>query len=498
MNKQIVKPLPLDLQEVVRNNKIRTRVAFESHYWFFGLYLSHYIKYKSAPFHQGLFDLTEQEKHNFLVLVAFRGSAKSTIMTLSLPIWAILGKLEKKFIVIVGLTQRQARQHLYNIRQELESNELLKNDLGPFKEIEDEWGSYSIVIPKYNARITAVSMEQTIRGARHNQHRPDLIICDDIEDLGTVKTQEGRDKIYQWVMGEVIPAGDNNTKHIFIGNLLHEDSLLMRLKNKITDKKINGYFKRIPLIDDDNKISWLGKFKDQEAIDREKKKIGDEITWQREYMLKIVAEDGRVIQPDWIKYYDSLPNQNSKDEYRFSAIGIDLAISEKDTADYTAMVSASVYDYGKDVKIYILPNPINERMPHPKTVETAKNLSDNLNIDSKAKIIVEDVGYQKALVHDLERLNYPVEGMRVYGNKRDRLRSVSHLIHNGTILFPKQGVDLLINQIIGLGIEKHDDLADAFTLLINSIIEKSKESKHEFFIKPIYDNEDDDEFYDDE
>jgi len=34
MNKQIVKPLPLDLQEVVRNNKIRTRVAFESHYWF--------------------------------------------------------------------------------------------------------------------------------------------------------------------------------------------------------------------------------------------------------------------------------------------------------------------------------------------------------------------------------------------------------------------------------------------------------------------------------
>lgn len=72
--------------------------------------------------------------------MSFRGSAKSTIMTVSYPIWAIIGKLQKKFIVILSQTQYQARLHLANIKAELESNELLKQDLGPFYEVNEEWG----------------------------------------------------------------------------------------------------------------------------------------------------------------------------------------------------------------------------------------------------------------------------------------------------------------------------------------------------------------------
>ena len=45
-----------------------------------------------------------------------------------------------------------------------------------------------------------------------------------------LKTKEGRDKIFQWLTGEIMPIGDTYTKKIFIGNLLHEDCLLMRLK----------------------------------------------------------------------------------------------------------------------------------------------------------------------------------------------------------------------------------------------------------------------------
>jgi hypothetical protein len=36
--------------------------------------------------------------------------------------------------------------------------------------------------------------------------------------------------------GEVIPAGDRNTRLIIVGNLLHEDSLLMRIKEEIENK----------------------------------------------------------------------------------------------------------------------------------------------------------------------------------------------------------------------------------------------------------------------
>ena len=61
--------------------------------------------------------------------------------------------------------------------------------------------------------------------------------------------------------------------------------------------------------------------------------------------------------------------------------------------------------------------------------------------------------------------------MKVHGSdKRSRLALTSHLVQNGTILFPKKGAELLISQMIGFSVEKYDDLADAFSLLINKII----------------------------
>ncbi len=58
--------------------------------------------------------------------------------------------------------------------------------------------------------------------------------------MGSVKTREGRNKTFDWFTGEIIPAGDTNTKLIAIGNLLHEDSLLMRLKERIDNNDIDG------------------------------------------------------------------------------------------------------------------------------------------------------------------------------------------------------------------------------------------------------------------
>lgn len=361
-----------EMKEIINNKFLRIGLTRESHVWFFNVYFGHYITYKAADFHRDMFNLTEDERITTLGIIAFRGSAKSTIFTLSYPVWAILGKQQKKFVIILGETQRQAKQHLVNIKKELESNELLRSDLGPFKEIEDEWGAYSLVIPKYNARITAASMEQTIRGMRHNQYRPDLIICDDIEDLNNVRTKEGRDKVYNWITGEIVPAGDHNTRIIFIGNLLHEDSLLMRIKEKIDSKELDGKFYMIPLIDENKIITWPGKFPDMNSIEKEKKKIGDEIAWQREYLLRIVSDEGRIIHPEWIHYYDNIPDFKSED-FRYSATGIDPAILQKTSADYTAMVSAHVFGYDENLKIFIAPNPANKRMTLKETLDTAMN-----------------------------------------------------------------------------------------------------------------------------
>ena len=361
------------LQLITKNSMIRRKIVFESHEFFFGIYFSHYLKYPSAPFHKEMFQITEEENNNTVVVMAFRGSAKSSIFTMSYPIWSILCKPQKKFVVVLGQTQRQARQHLANIKRELESNKLLKADLGPFKEIEEDWGATSLVINKLGARITAVSMEQAIRGMRHMQNRPDLIIADDLEDIATVKTKEGREKIYSWVTGEVVPAGDQDTKLVLIGNLLHDDSLLCRYREQIEKKCLPGRCLLVPLLDNEDNIAWLGKYPTMVDVEKEKSKVANPIAWLREYELKIVPEEGSIIHLDWIKTYSELPAQAKENKFRSIQIGVDLAISTSDNADYTSMVGGCLYGYEPNFKIYVLPNSVNKRLTMNDIIERLRN-----------------------------------------------------------------------------------------------------------------------------
>ena len=45
-------------------------------------------------------------------------------------------------------------------------------------------------------------------------------------------------------------------------------------------------------------------------------------------------------------------------------------------------------------------------------------------------------------------------------------------MQQGRILFPLHGAERLIEQIIGFGVEKHDDLVDAFTLLVLQLLQE--------------------------
>ncbi|MFH1990239.1 MAG: hypothetical protein ABIJ19_00010 [Patescibacteria group bacterium] len=462
---------------MAKDQSFRIALAKKSHFWFFHFYFSHYVTFPTADFQREIFKITEDENNGMAVIVAFRGSSKSTICNLSFTLWSILGKMQKKYVIILGLTQRQARQHLINIKKELEQNALLKSDLGPFKEETDEWGGYSLVIPKYEARISAASTEQGIRGSRHLQYRPDIIIADDIEDLQSVRTQEGRDKTYQWFKGDILPAGSSDLKVIVIGNLLHEDSLIKRLQEEIEEEKLKGIYREFPLIEEKFGILWPGKYPDMESVEAERQKLSDESAWQREFLLKIIPAEDQVIKREWIQYYknDEFPSFKF-DKYSWTKIGIDLAISEKSSADYTAMVIGSLFGRYGDIKLYIHPFPVNERLDFPATVTKAKELADTAG-PKRCELLIEEVAYQKALTQQLRRDWYFAKGVGVNGmDKRTRLSLVSQFIKDGKILFPRKGAEKLIEQIVGFGAEKHDDLMDAFVILALHVVEYTRQT----------------------
>lgn len=434
------------------------------------VYFWKYIHYPTANFQREICAALEDFDLRLLEVLAFRGSSKSTLITLIFPIWAIISEWHARYAILIGDTFPQARQCLYNLRAELESNELLNLDWGPFKpesDENDEWQKTSIVIPKYGARIGAHSSGQKIRGLRHLDCRPEIVIGDDLESLESVRSKEQRDKLYNWVKSELWNVGDRRTRFVFPGNLLHSQSFMARLKAEIGSGQLAGRVIEVPIADTRGDPTWPGKFADQEALANERRRIGSDRAWQREMMLKIVPEEGQVVKEDWIvkvqaPHPDFFPGAHG--------VGVDLAISKKSTADFTAMVPGVAGMLHGKRKVYVGPHPLNERLSMFEMIARAKMMQE---AEMGRQFFIESVAYQAAAIEAAKREWLNVVAVSPGGqDKRARLEVIAGYVQDGTVEFLPGCEDMLV-QLLGLGVEEHDDLVDAFVYLIFGLLKSS-------------------------
>jgi hypothetical protein len=111
-------------------------------------------------------------------------------------------------------------------------------------------------------------------------------------------------------------------KLVVIGNLLHMDALLSRLKAPGT-----GFTSlEFPLT---GVCTWPAMYPTAQSLKDRERDMGA-IPWQREMLLKIVAEEDPIITPEDIHYYDEKPTGQLA---AMKGHGIDLAISQKENAD---------------------------------------------------------------------------------------------------------------------------------------------------------------------
>ena len=273
------------IDKIRENSRLRQRLAFEHPLWFALIYLPHHFTYPLAPFHIEMFYLLWQNNWNFVVTMAFRESGKSTILNLTNALWSILGKPSKQFVVIISKTQEQAKSHYLNVRDELEKNELLKEDFGPFAENDNDLKRLSLELEYHEAKVMAVTREQSIRGLKFGVHRPDLIIGDDLEDTTSVINQQESEAFYKRFESEIIPAGNTDTRIVILGNLLSENSFMMKLRENIIERKTSGIFRAYPLLDDDGKNLWTEKFPNS-TTNQMRSKLSEE-AWAKEYLLSL-------------------------------------------------------------------------------------------------------------------------------------------------------------------------------------------------------------------
>lgn len=312
------KPFPEDKAEQRRRKK---RAEKDLDY-FDRTYFPHYFTKPSSGLHKYFADRypamiersNETGEGDKEADAAPRGNAKSTWTTFGLVLHCAAYKT-RHYPMIVSETGPQAQSFLSFIKAELETNERLAQDFPELVGQGPVWRA-DWVITRNGIKIHAAGAGQKLRGFRHGSKRPDLVICDDLENDESVESPDQRKKLEKWFFKALMKIGNKATVYIVIGTILHAESLLQGLLEKPgwkgkKFKAVMRWANNRRLWDEWEKIFAdisVGKEAAEQAADdyfeanREAMLAGTEVLWPEEedyyYLMKMRVTDGPA-------YFDS-------------------------------------------------------------------------------------------------------------------------------------------------------------------------------------------------
>ena len=209
----------------------------------------------------------------------------------------------------------------------------------------------------YMFRILAKGSEQSLRGLKWNGMRPKLIICDDMENDELVMNKDRREKFMRWIYGALIPCLAPDGKMRVVGTILHLDSFLEQCMPKDYDKltvlePLKSYSTKSTKVSMWKGVRYRAHTSDFSHILWEDRfPIAKLKQLQAEYMARGIPD---VYSQEYLNYpldptkayfrrrdFLPIPSQEADalDEGRLRLsyyIGLDMAISEKERADFTA------------------------------------------------------------------------------------------------------------------------------------------------------------------
>jgi len=422
--------------------------------------------------------------HQFVAIAAPRGFAKSTAITHSYTLACALFR-ERKFILLISGTEAQAILFLNDLKNELRDNTTIHQLFGIPKFLKDAETDAIIEMPDgHKFRILAKGSEQSLRGAKWANKRPDLIICDDIEEDEQVMNKDRREKFRRWFFGALIPARSDNGIVRVVGTILHMDSMLERLmpEFQLQTKKRHLFMKYAPLKQwCDYPLPWKSvKYRAHddtfEHLLWPEKKAEPELRSIRENYVaqglpEVYSQEYLNIPIDesvaFFKRGDFVP-QSESDRTKLLRyyIASDLAISEKDRADYSAFVVGGVDENG----ILHIVNVIRDRMNALEICDTIFALE---RLYKPEVFAIEKGQIEKAigpfLNQEMPKRNiWPqIIGIAPSVDKNQRARSIQARSRARGIRFDKEAdwYQTFEDECTRFPRDKHDDQVDAFAYL---------------------------------
>jgi len=195
-------------------------------------YLPHYFTCAPSSFHQwlaGKLNSLHANRGQRINLLAPRGAAKSTWISQSYPLYCGLEHLEP-FIIITSDTGGQAEKYLDAIKAELTDNEQIARDYPHVFGKGPVWRADAIEL-RNGVRIETLGTGSKVRGRKHRQFRPRLIIVDDPQNVSHIISPLQRSRSMMWLKNDVANAGEPETNIIVAGTALHADGIVCSLQS---------------------------------------------------------------------------------------------------------------------------------------------------------------------------------------------------------------------------------------------------------------------------
>ena len=432
-----------------------------------------------------------------LNVLAPRGSAKSTLGTLAYPLREALEKREP-YIWIISDTMSQAHTHLDNIKIELTENSELANHYPEAFGKGNVWRSSGIVL-RNGVAVEAYGTGQRLRGRRRREHRPSLIICDDLQNDDHITSMASRDHSRSWFQGTLMKAGNTKTNVVNLATALHVEAIGLELTRQ--PGWVSKIFRAIECWPDNMSLweQWEKLYADVEnantndlatafyAANCEALLQGAETLWPEVEdllsLMKMRAESGRTaferekqnspVNPEhceWPERYfdetiwfDELPNQ-----YELRTMALDPSKGRDATrGDYSAYIMLQA---NRDGTFYIdadiARRPVSEIVDCG--VELYKKFQPDvfgIEVNQFQELLCEQFAQAFAKEELAHVVPYPIDNRT---NKIVRIRRLGPLLHAKKLRFKNDSpaTRLLVEQLKTFPMGDHDDGPDALEMAV--------------------------------
>ena len=506
-----------DGEPIMGERGLRKQLAAFDLAYFGRAYLPHYFKRKSPRFHEeldeiwslgvmkGMNPLKEASAISRLdgshqAVAAPRGHAKSTSFTFKDDLHAILYAY-KHYILILSDSSEQAEGFLDDIKTELEENADIIMDFGSLKG-EKVWRT-GVILTRNDVKVEAIGSGKKVRGRRHRNWRPDLIVLDDIENDENVNTPEQRQKLDKWFKRAVSKAGDTYTDIMYIGTILHYDSLL---SNVLQNPMYKARKYRAVISEAANARLWeewegiyTNLFNESHEEDarafyeahEEEMLFGAEVLWEEklpyyalmvikvsegeasfnsEYQNDPIDPDSAAFNPEWFDYYEPGLMDWKHPDYIFIGAN-DPSLGKNKKSDTSSIISLALsLSTGY---MYVVDASVEKRKPDV-IIDDVIEMSRRLKRDYKKgfyKFGVETVQFQYFFkevmaARSLEEGEYiPIEEVQSTVNKALRIESLQPVIKNKYLKFNREHKALL-RQLQEFPMGKNDDAPDGLQMAV--------------------------------